>query len=337
MAVRHVPVVAVTGHLGAGKTTVLNHLLQRPGARLGVAVNDVGDVNVDAALVAGYAGDLAAITGGCLCCLPDAGGLDDALEVLTQPRLRLDAVVVEASGVADPTVVARLIRFSGVERVRLGGVVEVVDAREYFNTIDTRVTAPARFRSASLVVLNKTDRLAADTSASTLMRIENRIQQVNPSARIVRAVRGRVDPSLVIDAAANHDPEDELPLASLARREDAHSHEHADAVTVRALAPVEPAAVLDVLESPPEHVYRMKGRVMIDTGRNLRSYVVNVVGGSIHIAALPRDQHAAGAGELVAIGMHLDRQSVRERLELAVRPASRSTADGLRRYRRLSA
>ncbi|MFT3887160.1 MAG: GTP-binding protein [Arachnia sp.] len=61
-----VPVIVVTGHLGAGKTSLVNHLLRAPGARLGVVVNDFGEINVDAALVAGQVDEAAAISGGCL-------------------------------------------------------------------------------------------------------------------------------------------------------------------------------------------------------------------------------------------------------------------------------
>ncbi|MFP3589350.1 GTP-binding protein, partial [Paraburkholderia sp. SIMBA_055] len=88
--------------LGAGKTTLLNHLLRAPGARLGVVVNDFGAINVDAALVTGQVDEAAAISGGCVCCLPDSGGLDEALEKLSDPRLRLDAIIIEASGATDP-------------------------------------------------------------------------------------------------------------------------------------------------------------------------------------------------------------------------------------------
>lgn len=102
MARPSVPVIALTGYLGAGKTTVLNHLLRAPGARLGVVVNDFGDIGVDAALVSGQVDEPASVAGGCLCCLPDAGALVPALERLTRPRLGLDAVIIEASGIAEP-------------------------------------------------------------------------------------------------------------------------------------------------------------------------------------------------------------------------------------------
>ena len=102
-AVAAIPVIALTGYLGAGKTSLLNHVLRAPGARIGVVINDFGELNVDAALVTGQIDEPASITGGCICCLPDEGGLDDALERLTDPRLGLDAIIVEASGLADPS------------------------------------------------------------------------------------------------------------------------------------------------------------------------------------------------------------------------------------------
>ena len=67
---RAVPVIGLTGYLGAGKTTVLNHVLRTPGARIGVVINDFGELNVDAGLVTGQVDEPASIAGGCICCLP---------------------------------------------------------------------------------------------------------------------------------------------------------------------------------------------------------------------------------------------------------------------------
>lgn len=338
-ATGRVPVVTLTGHLGAGKTTLLNHLLQQPGARVGVVVNDFGAVNVDAGLVTGQIDEPESIAGGCLCCLSDAGGLDAALERLTHPRLGLDVVLVEASGIADPVTLSRMIRFSGVERVRPGGVVDVVDAAEHFGTVDHGGAAPARYTVTSLVVVNKTDRLPAGEAAATLARIEARVRERNPAAQVVRTSHGRVDPALVYDAASTEDPPDQLPLAALLRDGREHDHEHADAVTVTTSGPVSPALLVDLLEDPPPGAYRIKGRVVVDTGRSLRGYVVNVVGRSVHVASRRFADSAGGGGELVAIGMHLDVAQVRERLEQALAPADRPDARGfarLQRYRRLS-
>lgn len=80
-----VPVICLTGHLGAGKTSLLNHVLRTPGTRIGVVVNDFGELNVDAMLVSGHIDEPASIAGGCICCLPDDGGIDAALLKLADP------------------------------------------------------------------------------------------------------------------------------------------------------------------------------------------------------------------------------------------------------------
>jgi G3E family GTPase len=335
--VERIPVVALTGHLGAGKTTVLNHVLRQPGARVGVVVNDFGDVNVDAALVTGQVDEPASIAGGCLCCLVDDDTLDKALEKLTQPRLGVDVVIVEASGVAEPGALARLIRFSGADRARPGGVVDVLDAVEYFNTIDTGSVVPARFAAASLVVVNKCDRLPEADREQALARIEQRVRQGNPLVHIVRASGGRIDPALLFDVASTEDPPGQLPFAA-ARREASphHGHQHAAASTVRSPGPVDPGLLIDLLEDPPRGAYRIKGRVVVQSSRGMRGYVVNLVGRSIHIASATA---ASPDSELVAIGLHLDVSTARRRLEHALRPAGIASAAGYRRlqhHRRLS-
>ncbi|WP_277212635.1 CobW family GTP-binding protein [Isoptericola croceus] len=331
-----VPVVVLAGHLGSGKTTLLNHLLGRPGARVGVVVNDFGDIAVDAGLVTGQVDEPAAISGGCLCCLPDAGGLDDALETLTDPRRGLDVVIVEASGIADPVTLARLVRFSGVERVRPGGVVDVIDAVEHFDTVDTGVDPPVRYGSVSLVVVNKLDLLPAGARETTLERIEARVRQRNPRVQVVPTDHGRIDPELVYDAASDVDPPDQLPIAALLRDARTHHHVHADAVSVPTAGPVSPTRLVDLLEDPPPGVYRVKGSLTVRTTRGARTYLVNVVGRSVHVASV---RSPAGEPGLVAIGMHLDTDAVRERLERALTVTDAPDARGfsrLQRHRRLS-
>ena len=331
-----VPVTALTGHLGAGKTTLLNHLLRRPGARIGVIVNDFGDINIDAGLVAGQVDEPASIAGGCLCCLEDVSGLDAALERLSQPRLALDAIVVEASGLAEPGALAQMIAASPVPRVRPGGVVDVIDAVEYFSTLDDGGTPPARFAVATLVVLNKADLLPEESREATLAAIEGRVREVSRSAHVVRTSRGRIDPALIHDVAMSEDPPDQLPLGALLRAERAHEHTghaHAASASYRVEGPVEPGRVVDLLESPPEGAYRIKGTLLVEGGGGRRrGYVVHVVGRQLHVAALGT---APTGSELVAIGMGLDPEAARARLEAALVPATAPDPEGRRRLERL--
>ena len=323
-----IPVIAITGYLGAGKTSLLNHVLRTPQARIGVVINDFGDINVDASLVSGQIDEPASIAGGCICCLADDGELDAALTRLADPRLRLDAIIIEASGLADPVSLARMVGFSEVAGVRDGGVIDVIDAVTHFVMVDDGGVPPARYGAATLIVVNKLDQLPESDRESTLQRIEDRVRQRNPRAQVVGAIGGSIDPALLYDVAAAQDESGQLsfrdvmfePTSSGQADDDAaHDHVHADAVTVTSDGVVDPLALVDLLEDPPAGVYRMKGTVAVRQRSSTRILVVNVVGSAVHVA-----RAAAGtpANRLVAIGMHLDTDAVRARLSTALRPTT---------------
>ena len=254
-----VPVIALTGYLGAGKTTMLNHVLRTPGARIGVVINDFGELNVDAGLVTGQIDEPASIAGGCICCLSDDDTLDEALTKLADPKLDLDAIIVEASGMADPVAISRIIRFSGAENVRWGGVVDVIDARAHFDTVDRGGVPPARYGAASLVVVNKLDQVPDSERDATLERVEARVRELNPDTQIVGVTAGRVDPVLLYDVSARNEEPGQLSFRELLLDGSAdvpahagdHDHAHADSVTVTSEGCVDPDALFDLLENPP--------------------------------------------------------------------------------------
>ncbi|MBJ7336975.1 GTP-binding protein [Mycolicibacterium sp.] len=338
---RAIPVIALTGYLGAGKTSLLNHVLRAPGARIGVVINDFGDINVDAALVTGQVDEPVSIAGGCVCCLDDDNGLDEALEKLTDPRLALDAIVVEASGLADPVAVSRLIRFSGVERVRPGGVVDVIDAATHFDVVDRGGVPLARYGAASLIVVNKLDRIPEDRRDAELARIEARVRERNPHAHVVGAIGARIDPALLYDVSDSDDGSGQLSIRDLLidahAEEHEHDHVHAVSATASSDGCIDPGPLLDLLEDPPAGVYRLKGTVAVRSRQRIRSYVVNVVGSSVHVATAPPHTRT---NCLVAIGTHFDVDEVRTRVESALRPHDGTVTTvamrRLQRYRRLS-
>lgn len=334
-----IPVIALTGHLGAGKTTLLNHLLRSPGTRIGVVVNDFGELNVDAALVEGQIDEPASIAGGCICCLPDDGGLDDALAKLADPARRLDAIIVEASGLADPVAIARIIGFSTLSGLRSGGLIDVVDAVNHFDTVDRTSLAPARYGVASLVVVNKLDQVAQDARAEVVDRVTRRVAERNPRVHVVGTTGGRIDPALLFDGLDTVEQTGQLSFRELlldADHDHDHEHVHADAVTVTGTGCVDVDVLLDLLEQPPPGVFRLKGVVAVRHGRSVRNHVVNLVGSAIHIGKAPP---RAAANCLVAIGMHLDAATVHAQLLAALQPgdepASASALRRLRRYRQL--
>jgi G3E family GTPase len=309
-----------------------------------VIINDFGELNVDAMLVAGQIDEPVSIAGGCICCLPDDGGIDDALTKLADPRLNLDAVIIEASGLADPLSVSRIIGFSRVAGLRYGGLVDVVDAATHFDIVDTGEVLPARYRAASLVVVNKLDQLPRSDRDGMVERVARRVRELNSRASVVGSVGGQIDPQLLFDVAGSNDEPGQLSLRELlvddvdnGAAHDDHDHVHADSVTVSTDGDVDPGALIDLLEDPPKGMYRLKGAVRMQYGRGTPTFAVNLVGPTIHIANAPP---GVAANRLVAIGMQFDTEEVRSRLETALRPCTESATlaniHRLRRYRRQS-
>ncbi|MFE3523326.1 CobW family GTP-binding protein [Streptomyces sp. NPDC059161] len=191
---QQIPVIVLAGFLGSGKTTLLNHLLRAGrGTRIGAIVNDFGSIEIDAMTVAGQLGDSTVSLGnGCLCCAVDASELDLYLDRLTRPAARLDVIVIEASGLAEPQELVKMLLASENPRIVYGGLVEVVDAAEYDTTREKHPEIERHLAIADLVVLNKTDRV----DAADLARLRTAL---GGAAAVVEAAYGRVDPELFFD------------------------------------------------------------------------------------------------------------------------------------------
>ena len=151
-----VPFIVITGFLGAGKTTLLNALLTQPHRkRLAVLVNDFGKVNIDAMLVSQRTVDTISLSNGCTCCSL-ASDLAAQLATLTQADFPPDAIVLEASGLADPHGIAQVALAN--RDLALEGIVAVVDAQamrdQAVDPAGRRIFA-AQLAASDLIVLNK--------------------------------------------------------------------------------------------------------------------------------------------------------------------------------------
>lgn len=182
---RRVPFTLLGGYLGAGKTTIVNHVLATAeGRRIVVLVNDVGAVNVDAALIANHDGPTLTLTNGCVCCALD-DGFAITLETVRALPERPDHVLMELSGVGEP---ARLVSWASTAGFRLDGVVVAVDAEQFADQLARRYvgdTVDAQVRSADLLVLTKGD-LVDDTGPAEQLIAER------SSVPMLHAVAGRV-------------------------------------------------------------------------------------------------------------------------------------------------
>lgn len=183
------PVTIVGGYLGAGKTTLVNHLLRHAnGLRIAVLVNDFGDLPIDADLIESADGDVIALAGGCVCC---AFGSDlvGALIALARRAPRPDHVLIETSGVALPGAVARTLTLvGGLERQ---AVLVVVDADGVRARADDRYvgdTVRRQLDEADLLVLNKVDLVGDDARRA----LHAWLGRAAPRARVIESEHGQV-------------------------------------------------------------------------------------------------------------------------------------------------
>jgi G3E family GTPase len=190
------PVTIITGFLGSGKTTLLNHILQNfEDYKVAVLVNEFGDINIDSQLLIAVEENMIELTNGCICCTINEN-LTDAVYRLLDRRDRIDYLIVETTGVADPLPIA--LTFLGTnlrELTHLDAIVTVVDA-EAFSPIDyNSEVAMNQISYGDIVLLNKTD-LVSETRVNEL---ENYLRSVKERARILRSEYGKVPLSLILE------------------------------------------------------------------------------------------------------------------------------------------
>jgi G3E family GTPase len=329
---RQIPVVVLAGFLGSGKTTLLNHLLHRSGgSRIGAIVNDFGAIEIDAMAVAGALGDSTVSLGnGCLCCAVDASELDGYLDRLAAPSAGIDVIVIEASGLAEPQELVRMVLASEHPGIVYGGLVEVVDAAEFD---DTRAGHPAIDRHlalADLVVVNKVDR--AEDEGQRVLRL---VRSLVDRAAVVAATYGRVDPEFLFDCRPSEERVGQLSFDDLhghgeyGHGEDGHAaHLHAgyDSLSFAAEMPMDPRRLMAFLDSRPAGLYRIKGYVDFGAYDVRNRYAVHAVGRFLRFYPEPWPAGAPRLTQLVLIGSGIDAPALRKELEASTSDAPH-TAD----------
>ncbi|GGT44139.1 CobW family GTP-binding protein [Streptomyces purpureus] len=315
MSTQQIPVVVLAGFLGSGKTTLLNHLLRSArGTRIGVMVNDFGSIGIDAMSVAGQVGSTVSLGNGCLCCAVDASELDEYLEKLTRPAASLDVIVIEASGLAEPQELVRMVLASENERIVYGGLVQVVDAAEFHATRERHPETDRHLKIADLVVLNKTDRVAQEE----LTAVHDIVAGLTDRAVVLRAAHGRVDPEVLFDRVVpDGEIEGQLSFDDLRAEEDEHhAHPHAayETVSLDADVPLHPRRLMDFLDARPEGLYRIKGFVDFGAADPDNRYTVHAVGRFLRFYPAPWPAGEERRTQLVLIGSAVDGRALREQL-----------------------
>ncbi|MEW2410432.1 CobW family GTP-binding protein [Streptomyces griseoviridis] len=323
---RQIPVVVLAGFLGSGKTTLLNHLLHRSGgSRIGAIVNDFGAIEIDAMAVAGALGDSTVSLGnGCLCCAVDVAELDTYLDRLTRPAAGIDVIVIEASGLAEPQELVRMVLASEQPGIVYGGLVEVVDAVEFDGTRAKHPEIDRHLALADLVVVNKLDR------TSDAERVLALVGSLVDGAAVVPASWGRVDPEFLFDCRPRTERVGQLSFDDL---HDRGAHDHAghlhasyDSVSFTSGTALDPRRLMAFLDSRPEGLYRIKGYVDLGAHDPRNRYAVHAVGRFLRFYPEPWGAADDRLTQLVLIGSGIDAPALRKELEACESDGSQ-TAD----------
>ncbi len=315
-----IPVTVLSGTLGAGKTTVLNHVLNEADDReLAVLVNDMGSVNVDAESVAESSDitdedeELIELSNGCICC-ELRGDLLDAIGELSRKREQpFDGIVVESTGVAEPLPVAQTLTLgfdqsdldptefyeeTGIEPLdgcHLDTTVTVVDAHQFQTAMESDEILDddgtekhlgdllvEQVEFCDVLLLNKCDLV----DEPTLDEIESTLEVLQPRAEIRRTEHGEIDPETIIDTGRFDFEAASRSAGWIKELQEPHeSAEEEHGVTsfvFESRRPFHPERFAELLDQFPDEVVRAKGHFWI-ASREDEALTVNVAGQSIRI------------------------------------------------------
>ncbi len=307
----------VSGFLGAGKTSLLRHLLDAgPGPGTAVFVNEFGRLGLDGRLVARDGLALYELSSGCICCSL-ADELEDTLHRAIRDR-RPERILIEASGVAEPAGIVRICAGmgAGLAPVRTA---TVVDARAWLRQRSLGGLFLGQIEAADLVVLNKTDLIPAGRLPDAMALLEARF----PGKPVLPAVHGRIDPALFWAAGGPSAEKRRRGQAQAPERGHGHAPGHghdcrpafAEAVFTSS-EPFSRAGFEAFLKRLPKEVARAKGQVLFPEGPAW----LDVADGE---ASWSRPPAGPGGTSLVFIGADLDAQALQASLQaLVLTPSS---------------
>lgn len=262
-----IDVTVIGGYLGAGKTTLVNHVLRNGDERIVVLVNDFGAVDIDADLITSADDDTITLANGCICCsLVD--GFSTALESVRSLDLQPDRLVIEASGVADPAQVAAWAHQPGF---RLDGVVTVIDSEQVRRQADDRYVGDMvrqQIGAADLLIGNKMD--LADSNRDDVLAW---IGGITATAPVVPAVRAEVPLDVVLGVERREHSGLRPPIGSSPTPS---ADELFTSWALETDEPVDRVRLEQLLDELPRAVVRAKGTVQLSDTPSFRTVVHRV-------------------------------------------------------------
>ena len=183
------PVTIISGFLGSGKTTLLNHILKNQvGIKTAVLVNEFGEIGIDNDLIIEGSEDMIELNNGCICCSINGELLNTVSKVLERAE-KLDYLIVETTGLADPLPVAMTFAAGDLrEKVRLDSIITVIDGENFDFEINNTSVAYSQILYGDILLLNKSDLV----NEKQLNKVEDFIKKIKKEPRILRSINSEV-------------------------------------------------------------------------------------------------------------------------------------------------
>ena len=311
-----VPATIVTGFLGAGKTTMLNHILKHPqGRRFALIINEVSDVGIDDQLIERCDEEIVLLANGCICCTVRKD-LVESIRRLLQ-RGGFDYLLIETTGLASPGPIAEtFLNIPALSpHVRLDGIVTMVDLEHFEKHLSEVPVCREQIALADFIVTNKTDLV----DAASVARVDQLLRRLNPRASVLRSAHAIVDPAAIMDVAAFDVDKLEDLRAHTAHEDSSHQHDLMQHVSLRLPGLFEAYRLQAFLQelSGRARVYRSKGILAI-AGSRRRAVFHGVCGRFTIYWDRPWRADEIRESRLVFIGRELDDEEIRRRLQSCV-------------------
>lgn len=275
-----IPVTIVSGFLGSGKTTLLNRILNSDhGLKIAVMVNDFGELNIDSQLVVSAEQNMISLENGCICCTVESDLIEQLRKLLQLREGKPDAILIETSGVSEPSKVVSTLHYPEFEhKLTVDAVISLLDADQFTHLEgNNKRLAMDQLSVADIIVINKTDLVSQDQ----LKALKD--EWLFPDACVYETTYGDVPMGLLLGQNSRADTEHENHDHSCSDDCDHHQPHH-DFYSMSWVSdkPLKIQALKAFFKNLPSSIYRAKGFVHL-TGADEQMFLLHKVGSRLSI------------------------------------------------------